>query len=109
MNRQTGSATLELAIVSPALILTLLLAIEAAARDAARQASIARDPAAARTQATTSAQTTLHAQHIDCPATITAHLTCPLHLSDIAAPGFPGTETITAQFTSPIDPYRARS
>src|SRR5437868_14568837 len=66
--RDRGSVTLELTIFAPALIIMLLFvvaagriaqahqAVEAAARDAARQASIARDPSTARANAISSAQ-----------------------------------------------------
>lgn len=132
-----GSVTLELAILAPALIIALLFviaaghiaqarqAIEAAARDAARQASIARDPATARAAATSSAQAALSREGMSCPAhvsvdtsgftrpvgrpaTVTAHVRCTVHLADVAAGGITNT-TITASFTSPIDPYRGRS
>lgn len=131
-----GSVTLELVVLAPALVLTLLLAIaagriaqahqavEAAARDAARQASIARDPTTARTAALTSAQASLAREGLHCrpdvivntsgfaqpigqPATVTAHVTCTVQLADIAAAGVPAT-TVTATFASPLDPYRGR-
>lgn len=131
-----GSVTLELVVLAPALILTLLLAIaagriaqahqavEAAARDAARQASIARDPATARTASRASAQASLAREGLHCqpdvtvntsgfaqpigqPATVTAHIACTVELTDIAAAGVP-TTTVTATFTSPLDPYRGR-
>jgi len=121
---------------APALILTLLLAIaagriaqahqavEAAARDAARQASIARDPTTARTAALTSAQASLTREGLHCrpevtvntsdfarpvgqPATVTTYVTCTVQLADIAAAGIP-TTTVTAVFASPLDPYRGR-
>jgi Flp pilus assembly protein TadG len=132
-----GSVTLELAILAPALILALLLviaagriaqahqAVEAAARDAARQASIARDPDTARTNALTSARSTLSREGLSCtaqvsidtsgfsrpvgvPGTVTAHVTCTVHLADVALAGVP-TTTIKASFASPIDPYRSKS
>lgn len=131
-----GSVTLELVVLAPALILTLLLAIaagriaqahqavEAAARDAARQASIARDPTIARTAALTSARTSLAREGLHCrpqvtvnisgfarpigqPATVTSHVTCTVELADVAATGVPST-TVTATFASPLDPYRGR-
>lgn len=131
-----GSVTLELVVLAPALILTLLLAIaagriaqahqavEAAARDAARQASIARDPTTARTTALTSAQTSLAREGLHCrpdvtantsgfalpigqPSTVTAHVACTVQLADIAAVSVPST-TVTASFASPLDPYRGR-
>lgn len=132
-----GSVTLELAILAPVLIIALLFviaagriaqahqAVEAAARDAARQASIARDPATARTNALASAQAALSREGLSCPAqvsidtsgfarpigepgTVTAHVTCTVHLADVAVAGIPAT-TITASFASPIDPYRGKS
>lgn len=134
---ERGSVTLELVILTPVLIVALLFviaagriaqahqAVEAAARDAARQASIARDPAAARTAATSSAQATLSREGMNCPAdvsidtsgfaralgqpaTVTAHVTCTVHLADVAAGGISNT-TVTASFSSPIDPYRGRN
>jgi len=131
-----GSVTLELAILGPVLIIMLLLviaagrisqahqAVEAAARDAARQASIARDPTTARANALSSAQATLTREGLSCPAqvavdtsgfsrpvgtaaTVSARVTCTVHLADVALAGVPST-TITAHFTSPIDPYRGR-
>lgn len=134
---ERGSVTLELAILAPALIVALLFiiaagriahahqAIEAAARDAARQASIARDPDTARTTALASAQAALAREGLDCrpqvsldttgfarpigePGTVTAHVTCTVHLADVAVAGITDT-TVTATFASPIDPYRARS
>lgn len=133
---ESGSVTLELVVLAPALILTLLLAIaagriaqahqavEAAARDAARQASIARDPATARTAALTSARTSLAREGLHCrphvtvstdgfarpigqPAIVTAHVSCTVELADVAAIGVP-TTTVTAIFASPLDPYRGR-
>jgi len=127
---------LELVVLAPALILTLLLAIaagriaqahqavEAAARDAARQASIARDPITARAAALTSAQASLTREGLHCrpdvtvntggfaqpigqPATATARVSCIVQLADIAASGVPST-TVTASFASPLDPYRGR-
>lgn len=131
-----GSVTLELVVLAPTLILTFLLAIaagriaqahqavEAAARDAARQASIARDPATARIAALTSAKASLAREGLHCrpnvtvdtsgfarpigePAIVTAHIACTVQLADIAAAGIP-TTTVTATFASPLDPYRGR-
>jgi Flp pilus assembly protein TadG len=131
-----GSVTLELVILAPALIIMLLFvvaagriaqahqAVEAAARDAARQASIARDPATARANATSSAQAALTREGLNCPAqvsvdtsgfarpigtpaTVTARVTCTVHLADVALAGVP-TTTVSSHFTSPIDPFRGR-
>jgi Flp pilus assembly protein TadG len=131
-----GSVTLELVVLAPALIIMLLFiiaagrisqahqAVEAAARDAARQASLSRDPATARTTARSSAQATLTREGLNCPtqvtidtsgfthpvgeaATVTAHVACTVRLADVALAAVP-TTTVTATFTSPIDPFRGR-
>jgi Flp pilus assembly protein TadG len=131
-----GSTTLELVILAPALIIMLLLviaagriaqahgAVEAAARDAARQASIARDPASAQTNALASAQAALTREGLTCPAkvsvntagltqplgqtgTVTAQVTCTVRLGDVAASGVPPV-TVTGRFSSPVDPFRGR-
>jgi Flp pilus assembly protein TadG len=128
--------TLELVIFAPVLIIMLLFAIaagriaqahqavEAAARDAARQASIARDPVTAQANATSSAQAALTREGISCPAqvsvdtsgfsrlvgvpaTVTARVTCTVQLADVALAGV-STTTVSSHFTSPIDPFRGR-
>lgn len=102
-----------------------LMAVTAAARDAARQASIARTPAAAQAAADSSALAALQADGLDCaprvtvntagfavpagqPAQVSATVTCNVRLSDLAVPGMPGSRTLAATFSSPLDPYRAR-
>lgn len=132
-----GSVTLELVIIAPILILVVLSfviavgritdahqAVEAAARDAARQASIARDPQTARLNAISSAEASLSRDGLQCPAqisvdtsgfarpvgepaTVVAHISCTVKLADVVLSGVPST-TITAQFASPIDPFRGR-
>lgn len=138
MTRERGSMALEMAIVAPALIALLVMviglgrvsfahnALDAAARDAARQASIARDPATARSAAVTSARAALAREGLACapsvtvdttglsaplgrPAVVVARVSCEVNLADLAVPGIPGTKNITSSFTSPIDPYRARN
>ena len=101
------------------------LAVSAAARDAARQASISRTPAAAQAAALQSALAALRGDGLDCapsvtvntsgfavpagqPAQVSATVTCTVRLSDLAVPGLPGSRTLTATFTSPLDPFRAR-
>jgi len=102
-----------------------LLAVHDAARDAARQASVARTPQAAQAAARQSALSALASDGLDCsprvsvdtggfgvpvgqPAQVSATVTCNVRLSDLAVPGLPGSRAITATFTSPLDPYRAR-
>ncbi|WP_052391162.1 TadE/TadG family type IV pilus assembly protein [Streptomyces sp. NRRL B-24484] len=136
--RDRGSLSLEAAILAPVLLTALLVAVaagrihiaegavDAAARNAARAASLVRDPNTARSEGSRIAQQTLQDQGHTCtslqvdvptagfsaplgtPASVTVTVTCQLNLADLTIPGFPGTKTITAHFTSPIDPYRGR-
>ena len=133
-----GSISLELAALAPALLLLVLLTIAAmritlagaqvdgAARDAARAASLARTAGAATAAAQQGAARTLAGQQLTCsqltvtvdPAgfavpvgttgTVAVHVTCRVALGDVAVPGAPGTTTMTAGYTAPLDPYRAR-
>jgi Flp pilus assembly protein TadG len=134
---ERGSMALEAAIIAPALASLILMivalgrvtlaqgAIDAAARDAARQASIARDPATARSAAHASAHAALARGGLACspsvtvdtaafsapagtPAAVAARVSCQVDLADIALPGVPGSKRLTGEFTSPIDPYRAK-
>jgi Flp pilus assembly protein TadG len=133
-----GSVTLEAAIAVLGLLALLGLAIaagriavaggavEEAARDAARQASIARDAPAAEARAVAAARATLGNQGLACvslrvrvdtsgfavpvgrPARVGATVTCVADLSKLAVPGMPGRRALTATFTSPLDTYRER-
>lgn len=136
---ERGSVTLELAILTPALILLLALmvlvgrvqvatsAVEHAAHVAARDASLARTPEAARTAAVTAALRELTAQDVDCtspdvtvdttgfaaplgqPARITATVTCLVDFTDLAAPApLPGSRSLTGTATSALDARRTR-
>ena len=42
------------------------------------------------------------------PPRVTATVTCQVPLSDLLLPGMPGSRTLTATFTSPLDPFRGR-
>ena len=138
-DRERGSATLELAILTPALLLLLALvvlvgrvqvaasAVEHAAFAAARDASLARTPLAAQTAATAASGRELAAQNIRCaatsvvistagfaapvgqPATVTATLTCTVTMGDLAMPGIPGARTLTGTATSSLDTWRSRT
>ena len=133
-----GSVTLELAILTPALILLLGLialagrvevaasAIEHATAAGARAASLARTVEAAQTAATQAIDRELAAQGLHCatstvtvdaagltaplgaPATVTVSASCTVTMSDLAVPGLPGSRTLTGEATSTIDRYRTR-
>jgi Flp pilus assembly protein TadG len=132
-----GNAALELVILAPVILFLLGLVIAAgrtsvaqgsvaaAARDAARQASISLTPAAAQAAAMSSAQAALGQDGLSCdpvvrvnvsgfgvpvgePASVRATVTCRVSLSNLLVPGMPGSRTLTATFTSPLDPFRGR-
>jgi Flp pilus assembly protein TadG len=133
-----GSAALELVVLAPILLSLLALviaagrttvaqaAVDAAARDAARQASIALSPAAAQAAGLASASAALRQDGLDCtpsvvidtsqfasipagtPAEVSAVVSCAVPLANLALPGLPGTARLTASFVSPLDVYRSR-
>ena len=41
--------------------------------------------------------------------TVAATVTCTVDLTDLVAPGVPGTRVVTSTVTSPLDTYRERS
>lgn len=107
-------------------IATAQQAVQASATDAARAASIARDPTTAATDANASATATLANQGVGCaphtvrvdtagfavpvgsPASVTATVTCHLVVADLSLPGTPGTIRLEATMTSPLDTHRGR-
>ncbi len=135
---ERGSVSIELALLAPALLLLVSFAVFAgrsqvaegavaeAARTAAREASLARDPATAAALAGAQAERTLAAQDLRCqdtsvavdtagfsapsgqPGDVTVTITCVVGMADLLAPGLPGAVTVEAVFTSPIDAYRER-
>jgi Flp pilus assembly protein TadG len=128
----------EAAIILPSLIMFLCLAIaggrlvtsgakiDAAAEDAAREASIHRTAAAAQDAAHAAASQSLDDQGIKCASisvsvntgglnvpvgqvgTVTATVRCTVNLSDLLLPGVPGARTLTSTATSVVDQYRQR-
>ena len=137
--REDGSVTLELAILTPALLMLLGLvvvagrievasaAVDQASAAAAREASLARTPSAARAAATRAATANLAAQNLHCtdvrvsvdtagfavpvgtPAQVTARVTCTLSTGDLSVPGMPGTRTTSSSSQSSLDTYRGRA
>lgn len=136
-----GSAAIEAGIVAPVLIAFMGLvflvgrlvlahaAVDEAARDAARQASLSRDAATAKSTALTTGENTLRSNNLHCGslrvdpgqdlddqfakqvgelAQVHVTVTCVVSYADLGIPGLPGGKTITSQFWSVIDWYRAR-
>jgi len=136
--RDRGSASLETVVLAPPLLLLIGLAavgmrvqdaksaIEAAAYDAARAASISRTTGTAQSRASTAADIALSQGGLRCanlsvsvntaefarpvgqPANVYVTVTCDVILADLGVPGLPGTRRLTATFTSPLDLYRGR-
>lgn len=136
---ERGSASVEAVIGLPAFLLFVGLiifagrtattheAVESAAADAARSASIARTSLDAEQQAEQAAQTSLANQQIDCltinvdvntngfstpvgqPASVTVTVECRMNLSDLSVPGVPGSRLIAATMSSPLDTWRQRT
>ncbi len=136
---ERGSSTLELVVWAPGLLLIVGLltvagrvnganaAVEQAATDAARTASISRSAVSAQQRAHDTTTATLAAQGLECvsttvavdtsgftaapgqPATVTATVSCPVRLADLAIPGLPGVRTVTHTAASSLDTFRERS
>lgn len=135
---QRGSSSLELAIIAPVLLLLIALivmggryamasaAITGVAGAAARDASLARNPAAARAAALSTAVATLADQDLHCqgaptvrvdtsgfaarpgiPASVSVDLTCVVVVNGLNVPGLPNTRTLHERAVSPLDSYRS--
>lgn len=135
---ERGSTTLELCILGPGLLLFIALvvyagrvelagqAVQQAADEAARSASIQRTKASADGVAADEARNTLTQQGLDC-ATVSVSVntkdftagpgqagrvyttvSCQVNVSDLLLPGVPGTKTVTGRGISPIDTFRER-
>ncbi|WP_086809651.1 TadE/TadG family type IV pilus assembly protein [Streptomyces reticuliscabiei] len=132
----TGRVAVEFVLWVPAAIFVLMIAfaggrivtadqaVDAAAADAAREASIARDAGEAAANARAAAAATLSDQKLRCKSTritvdtsgfsaplgaygaVTAKVTCTVNLADLGT-GF-GSKTVESEFTSVIDKYRQR-
>ncbi len=129
---EQGSAAAEIAILTPLLVILVLFmvflgrltearaVIADAAHQAARAASIARDPAAAQAQAQQAATTALAGRGLACQhftvtvdlagfrpgGTVRAAITCTTAMSDLWLLRVPGSQTLTASFASVIDTSR---
>ncbi|MDR7278859.1 TadE/TadG family type IV pilus assembly protein [Catenuloplanes atrovinosus] len=143
--RDRGSVSVEVAILTPAFIALIVTAfvvgrtatatnaVDLAAHDAARAASIARDAASADTAARAAAEKALAQQDVTCtnsnvisygtpnsllgafatpvgqPASVVVTVTCVISFADLGFPGVPGDRTKQATYESVLDTYRSRS
>lgn len=130
-----GSVAAELVLLTPLLLLMLLfvvalgrtvsarLDVDGAAAQAARAASIARDPTTATAVAQQTATTALGSDKVTCGnltvSTDTADFTpggqvqvtvsCTVDLADLVGLRLPASQTVTSTATSVIDVYRSAS
>jgi Flp pilus assembly protein TadG len=130
---ESGSTALELTLLAPVLLAVLMLVVglgrmaharqqvESIAADAARAASLARDPDASRQQAELAAELSRGDTDLSCTplevdvstanyrpgGTIRVVVTCVADLSDVAVSGLPGHRTFTATAVAPLEQYRS--
>ena len=130
---ETGSVVAELVLLTPLLILVLLFVValgrlagaridvDGAAAQAARAASIARDPATATAMAQQTATAALGSDNVTCAqlsvSTDTAQfqpgglvavtVTCTVSLSDLTGLRLPASESISSRFVEVVDTYRS--
>ncbi|WP_413804340.1 TadE/TadG family type IV pilus assembly protein [Streptomyces sp. OE57] len=137
LGEDRGSEAVQAAIITPLLIIFVCLAIaggrlamsgskiDAAAEDAAREASLTRSAATAQHAATAAAEESLADQGIACASTsvsvntsglnaplgqagsVTVTVRCAVDLTDLLLPA-PGSRTLSSTFTSVVDQYRQR-
>lgn len=135
---QRGSATVEIALLVPALLITLgLLAVggriwfarttvNEAATSAARAASLTRSAGEAATAGRAAADRSLATEGLRCtsttvdvntaafavpvgtPATITTRISCRVAYADLILPVVPGGIDLAATGASALDTYRSR-
>jgi Flp pilus assembly protein TadG len=133
VEHERGSASVELAVIAPALVILMLLVVYAgraadtdalvtrAAGAAARAASLRQHPTDAAADAHATATENLASAGIACDpldvdvdladfragGTVTVTVSCHVPNSDMALLGLPGTRTFTATSVEVIDRYRS--
>ena len=137
-SRDRGSVTLELLVLTPAVLAVLgavLIAgrfeeaagvVEQASAAAARAASLARSPSSAQEAARRASVDALGVRDLHCsrlevdvqpasptspgrPGQATVTVRCTLDLSAVSLPGVPGTREIVGRTVSVLDVYRSPS
>ena len=133
-----GTAAVEPVIVVPAAVMMLALAIaggriwmaesavEQSAGAAARAASLSRSSGAAAADAQAVAGSNLASSSLECvntsvsvdtgafstpvgtPGTVTVRVACTVTFADLLLPGLPGSRTVDAEGSAPLDTYRSR-
>jgi len=129
----TGSLTVELVVLTPIIMIVVLASLifgrvtEArqqvveAARAGAEAAAVLPTVGTAqwvgainavidligRTHTCAHPDITIDTSHFVPGGWVTAHVSCLVLLSDIGFPGLPGSTTVSASATAPLDPYRS--
>ncbi|MCO1575884.1 pilus assembly protein [Crossiella sp. SN42] len=129
---ERGSAAAELVLLTPLLILVLLfvvfcgklahisLRLNDAAHQAARAATLTREPSQATASARGTAEAALASAGINCRSlavtagtgqfrpggAVNVTLTCRVDVSQLTMLGVPGTHVVTASSSSPLDTHR---
>jgi Flp pilus assembly protein TadG len=130
--RDRGSASLELVLLTPLLLVLLMLVVmggryaqaradvDSAARDAARAGSLERSSATAAAAAREAAERRLADRNVVCAdlevdlgdtdfrpgGAVEVTLTCVVDLSDLTGLGVPTSATFDSTFSEPVDVYR---
>ena len=128
-----GSLTVELAVLTPVILVVALASVvlgrvvEArqqvveAARAGAEAAAVLPGVSTAqwvgstnavvdlvdRTHTCARAYVSVDTSRFTAGGYVTAHVSCQVLLSDVGFPGLPGSTMVTASATAPIDPYRS--
>lgn len=135
---ERGNVAINTAVVFPVVLLIAMLllmagrtvlaqgAVQSAANEAARSASISRTAETAYVSASQTALSTLNNSGISCSSTrvspalddfalplgtvgeVRVEVTCVVPLSDLGLPGAPGAREMRATGTSVLDAYRGR-
>jgi Flp pilus assembly protein TadG len=130
---ERGSATVELVLITPVLVLLMLFAVAAgrfsvarnqvneAARDAAREASTWRTPGAASSHGAERGLASLAGSHMSCLApgvvidasslrpggAVVADVTCTVELGDLLGLRLGGAKTFRARAVAVVDTFRS--
>lgn len=135
---ERGSASVELVVLIPALVIMLGLfigggrlwfartTVTEAAQTSARSASLARSAEQATIDGQAAARASLSTAGLSCagasvtvstaafavpvgsPATVTSTVICRVSFEDLLLPGMPGSIALTADGSSALDTYRSR-
>lgn len=132
MKDERGAASVEMVLVTPILVVLMLLAVaggrlastraevDAAARDSARAASLARSPGVAERDGRAAAEATLADRGLSCSnltvtidtadfrpgGVVATTVACDVDLSDLTGLGLPGARTVSARFAETVDTFR---